>query len=245
MLTRETITVGRQRFRVAPWHGGDSTALLSIPAGQACPSTADVEAALAAVGSLGYRHVVTSALTEAETTSFLGLGFVESDRLHVLARDLTPGWADQPPYRANRRADSEIRLRRGRRHDRAAALDIDRRSFPPFWQLDAAGLADAKRATPTARFRIASSNRTLVGYSITGRGGRLGFLQRLAIHPNHQRRGVATILVTDALRWCAGHRCGRVLVNTQVTNAAALALYMSLGFERTPEDLVVLSWTAG
>lgn len=243
MLTRETITVGRQRFRVAPWHGCQGMALLSVPAHQALPSTADVSAALEVVGSRGYRQVVTSALSESETTPFVDMGFVEKDRLHVLEHDLRTGWADRPAFRAARSSGSAIRIRRGRRRDRGPALDIDRRSFTPFWRLDADGLADAKHATPKARFRMASFNRTPAGYSITGKGGNLGFLQRLATDPNHQRRGIATVLVADALRWCDNRRCKRVLVNTQVTNTAALALYLSLGFERTPDDLVVLFWT--
>lgn len=245
MLTRETITVGRQRFRVAPWQGREGMALLSVPADQTHPSTADVRAALEVVGSRGYRQVVTSALSESDTSPFVDLGFVENDRLHVLEHDLEAGWADQPALRAARKAGSRIRVRRGRRRDRGPALEIDHRAFPPFWRLDAEGLADAKDATPAARFRMAAFDRSPVGYSVTGRGGSSGFLQRLATDPDHQRRGIATALVADALAWCDSRHCRRVLVNTQVTNSAALALYLSLGFYRTPNDLVVLAWTAG
>jgi GNAT superfamily N-acetyltransferase len=244
MLTRETITVGRKRFRVTPWHDRDSTALLSVPADQPRPSTTDVRAALEVVRSRGYRQVVTSALTEGDTTPFIDLGFVEDDRLHVLEHDLKGDRADQPSLRTARKDGSRIRIRRGRRRDRRPALEIDRRAFPRFWQLDDEGLADAKNATPAARFRIAEFDRMPVGYSVTGRGGSSGFLQRLAVDPDHQRRGIATALVADALRWCDSRHCERVLVNTQVTNTAALALYLSLGFDRTPDDLVVLSWTS-
>lgn len=245
MLTRETITVGRQRFRVAPWYGREETALLSVPADQTRPSTVDVRAALEVVGSRGYRQVVTSALSERDTSPFVDLGFVESDRLHVLEHDLKAGWADQSEFGAVRRADSRIRVRRGRRRDHGPALEIDHRAFPPFWRLDSEGLADARDATPAARFRMATFDGTPAGYSVTGRGGRSGFLQRLATDPDHQRLGIATALVADALTWCDNRRCKRVLVNTQATNEAALALYLSLGFHRTPNDLVVLSWTAG
>jgi len=121
-------------------------------------------------------------------------------------------------------------------------LELDHRAFPRFWRLDADGLKDAKDATPSTHFTIAANDRTPVGYSVTGRGGTSGFLQRLATDPDHQRHGIATALVADALRWCDTRRCERVLVNTQVTNTAALALYLSLGFDKTPNDLVVLSW---
>lgn len=241
MLTREMITVGRQRFRVSPWHAREGAALLSVPADQPNPSSADVRAALEIVNSLGYTQVVTSALREPDTTPFIDLGFEEDDRLVVLEHRLEPGWAQ----RIGLRGRGAVHIRRGRRSDRDVALAIDQQAFPPFWQLDAQGLSDAREATPSARFRMARIGQASVGYSVTGRGGSSGFLQRLATDPRYQRRGVATALVADALRWCEHRRSQRVLVNTQVTNHAALALYESLGFVETPDDLVVLSWTPG
>ncbi len=245
MLTREMITVGRQRFRVSPWHAQQDVALLSVPADQPSPSTEDVRAALEVVNSRGYRRVVTAALREPEIAPFIDLGFVEDDRLVVLEHCLEAGWAERIPPERSGGDTAAVSLRRGRRSDREAALAIDRLAFPPYWQLDARGLADAREATPSARFRVAEIRRATVGYSVTGRGGTSGFLQRLATDPGHQRRGVATALVLDALRWCEHRRCRRVLVNTQVTNHPALALYESLGFAETPDDLVVLSWTSG
>ncbi|MEZ5237697.1 MAG: GNAT family N-acetyltransferase [Microthrixaceae bacterium] len=236
MLTRETITVGRQRFRVSPWHSQQGVALLTMPANHAVPSTTEVSCALEAVRSRGCRNVMTSALSESETAAFRELGFRELDRLHVLERRL-----GDRPLRAEARAG--VHLRRGRRTDRRVALGIDARAFPEFWRLDSRGLSDAKGATPSSRFRIAEIDGGAVGYSVTGRGGSSGFLQRLATDPDHQRSGIGSALVLDALDWCARRGCERVLVNTQVTNGAALGLYRSLGFVRLPDDLVVLSWS--
>ncbi len=243
MLTREMITVGDQRFRVAPWHGLDGVALLSIPPDQPHPSPSEVGEVLAKVSERGYSRVITSALNASDSEAFLALGFVENDRLHVLEHTLGSAGSPATSRRSDERATAVV-LRRGRRSDRGVALEIDSAAFPPFWRLDAPGLADAKNATPSSRFRIALLDGRPVGYSVTGRGGTSGFLQRLATDPHERRRGVATSLVHDAIRWCERKKCDRVLVNTQRSNDAALALYDSLGFVRTPEDLVVLSWTA-
>ncbi len=120
---------------------------------------------------------------------------------------------------------------------------MDGNAFADFWRLDADGLADAEAATPSSRFRVAICEGELAGYAVTGRGGHSGFLQRLATDPSLQRRGIGSALVADALRWCRKRHCDRVYVNTQVTNAAALALYRHLGFSTTGNDLVVLAWT--
>jgi ribosomal protein S18 acetylase RimI-like enzyme len=232
MMTRETITVGRQRFRLGPWQADTGIAQLSLPPRTAPPSSDDLRAALELVAERGYTAVLTSALEEGEARPFTDIGFSERDRLHVLVHHLRDLPAGRPVPR--------LRLRRGRHRDRPAALDIDGRAFPPFWRLDDHGLTDAEAATPTSRFRVALLEGEVAGYAVTGRGGDSGFLQRLATDPSVQRGGIGTALVVDALRWCLRRRCHQVFVNTQVGNTAALALYRGLGFEPTHSDLVVL-----
>ena len=240
MLTRETITVGKQRFRIGPWHADGGVAHLSLPPRAGSPATEDLRAAVEAVQARGYRSVITSALEEGETEPFDALGFAELDRLQVLVHDLDGvdgmrrGGPDLPPG---------TKLRRGRRGDREHALAVDAAAFPDFWRLDAEGLADAEAATPHSRFRVATTGGRVIGYAVTGRGGESGFLQRLATDSGARRRGVATALVHDALIWCERRRCEQVFVNTQVSNEGALALYRHLGFRATPNDLVVLSWS--
>ncbi|MGI9577711.1 MAG: GNAT family N-acetyltransferase [Microthrixaceae bacterium] len=236
MLTRETITVGKQRFRIGPWHADGAVAHLSLPPRSGTPSVDELRKALDVVVSRGYRSVLTSALESAETGPFLALGFHEHDRLQVLVHHLgLDGSMSKSP--------SGVRMRRGRRSDRSQALAVDAAAFPDFWRLDSDGLADAEAATPYARFRVATIAGRVVGYAVTGRGGESGFLQRLATEPSVQRRGVGSALVADSLSWCQRRRCTKVFVNTQVSNQGALALYRHLGFATTDGDLVVLRWT--
>lgn len=235
MMTRETITVGRQRFRVGPWQADDGVAHLSTPPSGSRPTTDDIAGVIEQVRLRGYRSVLTSALEEPEIGPFVALGFTEHDRLRVLEHDL------QQLDRFDR-SPAGVHLRRARRGDRTPSLAVDRAAFPAFWRLDEQGLADAEMATPSCRFRVASRDGRLLGYAVTGRGGHTGFLQRLATDPAWQQQGIGTALVGDALRWCARRHCDRVYVNTQVGNAGALSLYARLGFRRTGNDLVVLAW---
>jgi ribosomal protein S18 acetylase RimI-like enzyme len=166
-----------------------------------------------------------------EQHPFLEAGFVERERLHLLIHDLR----DLPdPH-------TPARLRRARRHDRPAVLTIDQLAFDEFWRLDEAGLLDAIAATPVARFRVGVLDDTIVGYAVCGRANDRGYVQRLAVHPDHRGIALGAALVVDGLAWARQHRCSQAMVNTQVGNDRALALYLSLGFVRQPDGLVVLT----
>ena len=105
---------------------------------------------------------------------------------------------------------------------------------------DLASVADVRRATPRHRARLARADDAhLAAYAITGRDADQGFLQRLAVDPAHQRRGLGRSLVLDSLKWLGRWRVGRVLVNTPTDNEAALSLYEQVGFHRLPERLGV------
>ncbi|MGD9798103.1 MAG: GNAT family N-acetyltransferase, partial [Acidimicrobiia bacterium] len=133
-----------------------------------------------------------------------------------------------------------VSLRAARRGDRRAALGVDTRAFPPVWRLDGPGLADAVTATPDARFRVARAGRQVVGYAVTGRAGTTGYLQRLAVDPAVEGRGIGRVLVVDGVQWVRRGGGTQVVVNTQVDNNRALDLYRSVGFELLPSGLRVL-----
>jgi ribosomal-protein-alanine N-acetyltransferase len=205
-------------------------AYLSPAPGAPLPSTAFVRSCLDDLASEGYRRVVTSALLPQEQHAFLDAGFAIEEQLLLLAHDLRVV-PDAIP----------ARLRRAGAGDRAGVLAVDNLSFPTFWQLDEDGLAEALTATPKARFRLTEQGGGPVGYAITGRAGRRGYLQRLAVHPDWRGRGLAAALVVDGLRWLRRWRVDQALVNTQEGNEAAAALYLRLGFRSEPTRLSVLS----
>ena len=226
----EVIRWGPERARTGPWRGHGQVAYLAPMPDAPAPSTAFVRRCCEVLAERGFAKVVTGALAPAETAAFLNAGFEVAERLHLLGHDLRD--LPAPPV--------DVPLRRALAADRPAALAVDSLAFAAFWRLDPRGLDEAVKATPHARFRVVDADGVL-GYAVTGRSGRRGFLQRLAVRPDAQRRGYGRALVLDSLRWLRRWRVERAVVNTQLSNQAALDLYESLGFRRQPSGLSVLS----
>jgi ribosomal protein S18 acetylase RimI-like enzyme len=226
-------------LRVVPWRGHTDVVIAGpVPGTQ--PSRPHVERLIDHAHAAGLRQVFTIALAPAEQQPFIDAGFVHHEHLHLLRHDLS---------RLPAAGDCGHRLRRARRRDINAVLDVDNLAFDDFWSFDHQALSDARSATPTHRFRVASraggeATTEVAGYSITGRSRRICYLQRLAVHPGQQRNGIGTALVCDALGWARSRRAHSLLVNTQQGNTTALNLYLGLGFEQQPLGLDVLQWAS-
>ncbi len=228
--------------RAQSWRGRHDVAQLLL--GERVPTDPSaIGSCLATLRRAGYTTVVTTAMPPGDAVSFVDAGFELRERLHLLEHDL-----DTLPVP---RSDP-LRLRRAWRADRPSVLALDRLAFDEFWRLEEQGLREALQATPAVRFRIgepggshpvAAHRFEASAYAITGRAGRQGYLQRIAVHPDDRRHGWGRALVLDALRWLRRHDVRRALVNTQWTNDSAVALYESCGFRRLPVGLCVLDRT--
>jgi GNAT superfamily N-acetyltransferase len=230
MSTLRARAGGPDQLRTGPWRGEPTIAHVAVVG--RVPSAPDLRRCLEHLARDGYRAAITAALGPAEQAPFLDAGFVVHERLHLLAHDL--GQLPEAPRHP---------LHRARRRHREAVLATDAAAFDSFWRLDHAALLDALTATPATRFRIwagPGGSAAVGAYAIVGRAGSRGYLQRLAVHPAHQRRGIGSALVLDGLRWARRWGAGEVLVNTQEGNHAAVAAYERLGFTERSHGLAVL-----
>lgn len=226
MVVTDTVSSGGVELRVRPWRGAPDVAeCLASPPGALVPPRLVLDA-LDRARRHGYRRVVTPALAPSDWRPFVDAGFELRERLHLLAHPLLD-LPDRP----------HLALRRVTRRDHDRVLAIDAAAFQPFWRLDGPSLAEAVKATPATRFRI-----TLDGdaYVLIGRAGDRGYVQRLAVLPESQGRGLGADLTVDGLWWLRRWRVREALVNTQIANQRALDLYERLGFRRRPAGLAVL-----
>lgn len=223
---------GAERARSGPWQGDPGLAHL-VPTTDGRPLSEDfLRHCTRQLREDGFQGVVTSALAPMEQTPFLHVGFTVEQHLHLLAHDL----ADV----ASRPVPAGVRLRRSRPADLPEIVRLDAAAFDSFWTMDAIGLHDAVDATPRARFHVAVTSTSVVGYAIIGRAGRKGYLQRLAVAGEHTGHGIGQELVADGLRWLHRRGAASCLVNTQVGNQRALDLYERMGFRRQASGLAVL-----
>ena len=180
----------------------------------------------------------TPALEPEDARWFVERGFVEMQSLVVLQRHCHPDTADDERITAYtwRRLSS-------RRHValRDTVLEIDVAAFAPPWNLSNDAFARACTATNDHIILVDHSSDTDVcGFAIVGRSATTAYLQRLAVRPTVRRHGVATRLVRQASAWAESRGAETLLVNTEPTNQAALALYSGLGFVTLPHRLAVL-----
>ena len=174
----------------------------------------------------------TPAITVDEAAGYTRSGFVVTSVLRLLTHDLAP----RDPLRS---LSTPVALRRARAVDLPACADVDRRAFGPEPSFDRHDIAAALDATDRSRFRVVRE-RSVTAFAVTGRAGRRGYLQRLAVDPQSQGHGIGTALVLDALRWCQTHGSRRVVVNTSTSNVRALSLYRGLGFVDAPLELLLM-----
>jgi ribosomal protein S18 acetylase RimI-like enzyme len=180
------------------------------------------------IAAAGFDVVRTGAVPTSASPAFEAAGFDLVQTL-VLLEHTGLADVDRPDRRTGRLHDRD--------HEEAAAVDLA--AFGRPWAVDATGIRDVRSATVTHRARRLDDHGRLTAFAVSGRDRHDGFLQRLAVHPEWQHRGIGRALTLDSLRWMRRKRVHRALVNTHVGNEAARALYGSVGFVALPDPLIV------
>lgn len=121
--------------------------------------------------------------------------------------------------------------------DIPAVVAVDRAAFTPHWWHGEDTMR--RRAAAAAHFAVAVLAGKVVGYV----GGELrlpvAHLNRIAVHPAYQGRGVGAALLRDALRAFWRQGAGYVTLNTQSDNVYSQRLYRRFGFEATGDFATV------
>lgn len=124
---------------------------------------------------------------------------------------------------------------------RDTLLAIDRAAFSDFWRFDSSGLDEAIEATSTSSILIIrDQDGGATGFAVVGYGAAIAYLQRVAVHPTWQGRGMGRSLVRAAARKARASGARVMLLNTQFDNQAAIDLYTSEGFILLPEALTLM-----
>jgi ribosomal-protein-alanine N-acetyltransferase len=122
--------------------------------------------------------------------------------------------------------------------DIPAVIAVDRAAFAPhWWQGETAML---RRKAAASHFVVGEAMEGVVGYIEGESLLPLAHINRIAVHPRYQGRGVGALLLHDALDvfWRLGAE--RVTLNTQSDNDSSQRLYRRFGFKPTGD--VAIAW---
>jgi ribosomal protein S18 acetylase RimI-like enzyme len=122
--------------------------------------------------------------------------------------------------------------------DIPAVIGVDRAAFAPHWWQGETTML--RRRAAASHFVVGEAMEGVVGYIEGDSQVTLAHINRIAVHPRYQGRGVGALLLQDALDgfWRLG--AGRVTLNTQSDNDSSQRLYRRFGFKPTGD--VVIAW---
>lgn len=193
----------------------------------------------------GFRLIRTNAVAPTVAAELHGLQYTTAQELCVL--QVNTYLAPVPPVADDLRP-RRVRLARQRigRDNRVTdqIVQLDCAAFGVEWGLDHIALREALRATTMSEIFVVR-RQEIEGFILVGASDNRGYIQRLAVHPRHQRSGIAATLLSTALAWLRTRHCEETIVNTEFTNNAALGLYRKFGFTELPYHLTVMEKRVG
>jgi ribosomal protein S18 acetylase RimI-like enzyme len=228
--------------RARPWPQQPSRAALliggsHIPTVQ-LPNTPILQSWVDTLSRWGYDSVRTSPLAPVAAAALSAVGFNTSQKLTLLERPDTGPVIVTHPLRSVRPRLPMTHMPNPSMVE--AILCIDRAAFGEEWMMDHETFREALHATRRARIFVSRVEGELSGFVIAGITDSYGFIQRLAVHPDFQRRGQARLLLENSLAWIHSRGCLSTVVNTEVSNAAALSIYQHNGFVPLEYNLSVM-----
>jgi ribosomal protein S18 acetylase RimI-like enzyme len=222
-----TLQRGWSRAVARPWNDAIPMAHLRVERGGPGFLTGCAQALLALPGVTG---VLSPPLLEAARPPWQEAGFAPHARLVLMRRPLDEV---APPQHS---------VMPGDLRDLDDALRVDQAAFDPFWRFDRTALLEAVNATARhAVHLVRRPGRGLAGFAVTGVGRALAYLQRVAVDPAWQGRGIGRSLIRAGAAWAQAQGAAALLLNTPDGNQAAAALYESEGFRTVTRDLAVLA----
>lgn len=129
------------------------------------------------------------------------------------------------------KAATDAHLRPASQADVPAIVAVDRAAFEPFWWRGQGSTRYRVAASPC--FLVAEIADQVVGYTQGEINLPTAHLNRIAVVPARQGRGIGALLLRGALRTLWGNGAQRVTLNTQSENRPSKRLYRRFGFVPT------------
>ncbi|MBX2876756.1 MAG: GNAT family N-acetyltransferase [Saprospiraceae bacterium] len=102
-------------------------------------------------------------------------------------------------------------------------------------QLTAMDHLEFNATCPFYRYYLCAKDNELVGFVWFGQSDNdrsEGFVDGLYVKPDHRHRGIAAMLMKEALSWIRNVDCHSVILLVNPQNSSAIRLYEKIGFTR-------------
>ncbi len=115
--------------------------------------------------------------------------------------------------------------------DRSGIIDLWERVFPdePDWN-EADEMITTKLQVQPDLFLVCVVGTQVVGTTLAGFDGVRGWVHKVAVHPEYQRRGIARRLMRAAEEGLVARGCRKLNLQVHTANTAALEFYQQAGY---------------
>ncbi|MEM9739741.1 MAG: GNAT family acetyltransferase [Pseudomonadota bacterium] len=125
--------------------------------------------------------------------------------------------------------DTEFRTYQSGDEDGVLALWSDVFPDKTAWNAPKAVIS-RKRAVQPEFFYVATVERRVVGTIMAGYDGVRGWIHRLAVHPDHRRKGLASQLMHKAEHGLMDIGCPKLNLQVRASNMEVVQFYRALGY---------------
>tara|TARA_R110002073_G_scaffold12017_13_gene53961 strand:- start:1003 stop:1428 length:426 start_codon:yes stop_codon:yes gene_type:complete len=129
--------------------------------------------------------------------------------------------------------DNVVNIRPFALADRAAVVNLWRLVFaedPPWNEPNL--VIDTKLTVQPQLFFVAELEGEVVGTTVAGFDGVRGWVHHVAVHPDAQRKGIASLLMTAAEAGLRKMGCQKLNLQVRASNTSVLEFYEELGFQK-------------
>jgi len=112
--------------------------------------------------------------------------------------------------------------------DLGAVQAVEAACFAPHWRYDADGFREIQATYPY--FVVAEYAGAVIGYQFNTLEAGIGYLVRIAVHPDYNSQGIGARLMAEAVRFFAAQNVWKIALNTEEWNHHAHQLYEWFGF---------------
>lgn len=128
--------------------------------------------------------------------------------------------------------NDDLHIRAYRETDKPPVIDLWRRCGLVVPHNDPERDIERKCRVDPDLFLVGTLGGTVVATCMAGYEGHRGWINYLAVDPDHRRLGIATALMDAAESALRRRGCPKINLQVRATNAAVIAFYERMGFAR-------------